>query len=308
MEDGTLLAYGSGVPPHWCRTAPAAEAWALRTALMHCPFIPALRTDCLGLLSAAEAGTLHTTAASRPLARVWKAIAMVVDGETDQLVRGHRLVWVPAHQTTAAIGTRTFSNNTEMTTLDWRANRLADGLAKLAAASNRAPKQLIRLLKSATHACRHAAALLGVVTFTANRCPVTVRREDGTTSTVLKRDARQPPAHSRSRKARALRSQHVLPPQKELGEVATCSLTSCCRARAGKRRAEAFHALSSRRCKAARIGRLRHEARESAATARAVQMIGDGASAPVEVQSAQQRLQRVLASVRAREAVLGVLH
>ena len=51
-----LLAYGYGCPPQWCRTAAAAEAWALYTAVATCPLPPQMRTDCQALLTTIQNG------------------------------------------------------------------------------------------------------------------------------------------------------------------------------------------------------------------------------------------------------------
>jgi hypothetical protein len=55
--DGVLLAFGSGRPPARCKTAAAAEAWALFIVLDENAFMPHVRTDCQSLLSAAMAGS-----------------------------------------------------------------------------------------------------------------------------------------------------------------------------------------------------------------------------------------------------------
>ena len=66
--DRSLLAYGLGVPPGWCKTAAAAEAWALHIALLESAFPPKLRTDCLSLLSTAQEGATQATGPAKPLA------------------------------------------------------------------------------------------------------------------------------------------------------------------------------------------------------------------------------------------------
>ena len=67
---GDLVAYGHGVPPHWCTSAAAAEMWALFKVLGMSPVAPKMRTDSRSLLSNAEGGVASATAAYRPLARV----------------------------------------------------------------------------------------------------------------------------------------------------------------------------------------------------------------------------------------------
>ena len=78
--DGSLLGHGRGSPPHWCRTAAAAEAWALQVVVAYCPFPLAMRTDSLSLLRTAESGTITATDGRRHLARVWRLIASSLDG------------------------------------------------------------------------------------------------------------------------------------------------------------------------------------------------------------------------------------
>ena len=73
--------------------------------------------------------------------------------------------------------------------IDWRANRLADALAKLAAAANQPPKAVLRLLVSAAAAVKHFAMLLGRTTHAANHHPVQELNGDGETVTRLKRDS-----------------------------------------------------------------------------------------------------------------------
>ena len=131
--DGSLLGFGNGNPPFWCSTAASAEAWALQIVAGMNAFLPKMITDCQALLATASSGKEAATAGCRQLARVWAAIASFADGDLARLVDEGLLVWMPAHQASTAIGVRRKSNQTLLTSLDWRANRLADALAKLAA-------------------------------------------------------------------------------------------------------------------------------------------------------------------------------
>ena len=187
-----LLAYGNGVPPRWCRSAAAAEAWALFMAVSQCPSPPGMRTDCQALLRTAEAGTARATSASRPLARLWGQISHALDDDITKLVETRKLVWMPAHQTLAAVGNRILSNGKEMSVVDWRANRLVDALAKEAASSRQAPMAITRLLSSGRAAVRHSAALLGRVTHAANNCIMDCTLPDGNVVQRACRDAQQP--------------------------------------------------------------------------------------------------------------------
>ena len=187
--DGQLLGYGVGRPPSWVGTAAAAEAWALAVLLRMCPTTPPLRTDCLALVQTARGGLDAATHHSRPLARIWRQIAHTLDGDIGQLVSSGALVWFPAHLTWRAVGEVKGSNGARMGPVDWRANRLADRLAKAVARDAQWSKHTVRLCESSDAATAHAAALLGVVTRAANAHQRDVPEEGGGTRTVTMRDS-----------------------------------------------------------------------------------------------------------------------
>ncbi len=187
--DGHLLAYGRGQPPHWCRTAAAAEAWALCSVVTQAPFLPAIRTDCMSLITTAASGIARATEPRKLLGRIWVLIGTALDGDLQKLTDGSTLVWVPAHTSPMSIGEAKRSDGARLNHIDWRANRLADGLAKQAAAASQLPLAVLRLLDSARAAVKHAAKLLGRVTFSANNHTVEVTADDGTTTSCTKRDA-----------------------------------------------------------------------------------------------------------------------
>ena len=195
--DRSLSAYGHGVPPSWCKTAAAAEAWALHIALAESAFPPKLRTDCQSLLTTAREGAAQATGPDRPLARIWNLIVASLDGRIESIVEHGNLVWMPAHQPLNAIGRVTLSNGKLLSGMDWRANRLVDALAKTAADTMRAPKAVRCLLESGSVAVKHRAALLAVVTHVANSCKEPVQRPDGTWTATVRRDAQQPAGHTR---------------------------------------------------------------------------------------------------------------
>ena len=159
--DGQLLAYGRGQPLHSCKTAAAAEAWALRSVVAQAPFVPNIRTDCLSLITIAAAGIHKATGPRRLLARLWVLIGMALDGDIKQLGNKTTSVWVPAHTSPSSIGE---AKRSALTHIDWRANRLTDGLAKQAAAMVQPPPAVLRLLASASAAIKHVAKSLARVT------------------------------------------------------------------------------------------------------------------------------------------------
>ena len=200
-KEGHLLAYGMGWPPTWCSTAAAAEAWALQVALTQCPFPPQLRTDCMALLTTARYGTTKATHHSKPLARVWRLIADTIDLDISALLLGNKLAWVPAHQTLKAVGEVKLSNGCRLSIVDWRANRLVDKLAKVAAEELQRPRSTLQLLASAEAASAHAACLLGIVTFAANNCIEETCNADGTIARKVLRDSADRPRAKRARSA-----------------------------------------------------------------------------------------------------------
>ena len=191
--DGQLLGYGVGQPPAWIGTAAAAEAWALSVLLRICPSPPPLRTDCLALVHTARGGLEAAVHHSKPLARTWGIIGQALDGDIRQLADQETLVWFPAHLSWRAVGEVRGSNGARMTPTDWRANRLADRLAKAVAREAQASKQTVELFRSSDAAATHAAALLGVVTRASNAHETQVTTEDGGTRVELRRDSTPKP-------------------------------------------------------------------------------------------------------------------
>ena len=101
-KEGDLVAYGAGIPPDFVTDSGMAELWAVYTAVAMTPGQHDVVTDCLGILETARRGTAAATTAGSPNARLWKMMAARLDGDISRLA--DHLVWMPAHQTTAAIG------------------------------------------------------------------------------------------------------------------------------------------------------------------------------------------------------------
>jgi len=207
-KDGTLVAYAHATPPPWARTAAAAEAWALSLVVELCPFIPSVLTDCKAVVDAAWAGVYAATAASRPTARIWRRISHCVNGDFGQLRR--RIVWMPAHTACEAVGARRKSDGTAVQVTEWRANQLADALAKLGAGSSEYRAKVGQLIADARTALQCSAARLGEVTRAANNHREQVACADGSLKWVTRRDsAAKPPAAS----AATLRPAQPEPPR-----------------------------------------------------------------------------------------------
>ncbi len=277
-KEGEVLGIALGRPPSWVSTAAAAEAWALKLVLELLPFPPSMRTDCLGLLKAAEQGTQWATAANRMLARIWVDIARATDGNITALTDNELLVWQPAHLSLQAVGERMLSNGRRMTIIDWRANRLVDALAKLAASEGKLPKTLLRVLQDAGIAVVQSAKLLGRVTFAANNFPGTVQNEDGTTSAVTLRDAQEAPSDRKRKKG---------------GDDLAGSKPSCKEPTSGSPlNVKPWTApdSSSRPRKRLRSSKTAQDAADSANLKRRLEDVGSRLAAPVQVATGAQRL------------------
>ncbi len=96
---------------------------------------------------------------------------------------------MPAHQGVEAIGEKKLSDGSRLSPVDWRANRLADALAKMAAADYAMPLAIQKVLDSACVAVRHAASLLACVTHVANNHKELVHDDGGNTHWVTRRDS-----------------------------------------------------------------------------------------------------------------------
>jgi hypothetical protein len=193
---GDLVAWALGVPPQWASSVADAEAWAVVTILGFAPAVPKIVTDCMSILQVARAGQKKANSAAMPLARVWSHASHALDGNLSALADG-QLVWMPAHKSAKSFRNYTRSDKRTVSSLDWRANRLADILAKAAAEHGAVPKATARFLQDAEALVRYKAAMLGCVTFAANNHTETTLDADGKTLVILKRDATQPHARNR---------------------------------------------------------------------------------------------------------------
>ena len=186
-REGSLVAYATATPPPWVRTAGAAEAWALFLTLQHGPCIPDILTDCLALLHAAKAGPAAARKGRNTDARIWGLISEVTGGSYKQLAS--RLVWMPAHTRAAEAERRAKSNGRALTTAEWRANQLADVLAKKGAVETELRSTADKLIKDASNALLQSAARLGTVTRAANCHEIEFTNPDGTKGRLTKRDS-----------------------------------------------------------------------------------------------------------------------
>jgi hypothetical protein len=109
------------------------------------------------------------------------------------------MTWMPAH-TKAAEMQRVKSNGTPVSTAEWRANQLADILAKKGARSSNLRDSSDKMIRRATCAMRQSAATLGIVTLAANNHVTQRLRGDGSTYSHIARDSSQMPKVERAKK------------------------------------------------------------------------------------------------------------
>ena len=81
------------------------------------------------------------------------------------------------------------SDGRAVTPVDWRANRLADAIAKRRAYAEAAPRADVARVEEACRAAATVAAVLGVVTMAANRYPDSRTTTSGAVVQVFRRDA-----------------------------------------------------------------------------------------------------------------------
>ena len=253
--DGSLIAYGLGNPPSWITDAAGAEAWGFFYVVNANLICPRIVTDCFNILVMLSQGAAQASAANRPLARVSNLIFNALDEQESNMLANTSVVWMPAHCTTAAIGNRLKSNGSYVTALDWRANRLVDRLAKLAAQEHCVPDAGVRLAVSAACAAEYYAASVGTINYAANNHSASVVGEDGRLRQVTLRDSVSAQFCRKTRKrdaSNATSLDHPLPP--DVVQPATCSVSAGVLSSrvpshsalllASKRKAAADHALA----------------------------------------------------------------
>ena len=194
-REDQLVGFANATPPRWCDSSAAAETWALHLTLKELVHVPPIFTDCLGLVRTADKGFQAATSPRMANARIWKLIESTLDGHMRPLREA--LVWIPAHTSVDQCCLRQRSDLRSMTPIDWRANQLADILAKAAAPEDVDRKQARTFIETAQEALVHCAATLGAVTYAANNSPEVVQLAGGTTSTVMRRDSSSLPQHAK---------------------------------------------------------------------------------------------------------------
>ena len=143
---------------------------------------------------------LRAVGPKRALARAWNMIIAVLDGD---FASARSLVtWMPAHCPASSIGHARDSRGRPIDSTMWRVNRLADVLAKIAAAEHRLPARAMKQVTHASDLFFHHAARLGKVTHDANHFQVCTADEQGRQITRTVRDSTATRPQHRGRKRR----------------------------------------------------------------------------------------------------------
>ena len=174
-SDLNFVAAGYILVPSRVTTAPMAEAHFVAFALEYMVEPPVVVTDCQSLLTAASTRPLAVLCGAKSvLARLWSRISWACDGKLMEWANSGRFLWIPAHQSASGIHNLRKSDGSPVLYPEWRANRLADALAKFGARSLIVDADLAsggKALKLTMNAFTSAAAALGVVTHLSNNAP-----------------------------------------------------------------------------------------------------------------------------------------
>jgi hypothetical protein len=272
--DGALVGIVEARLPSRVGTASEAEARAFLLALMICPFTPIVITDCLSLLTTAQGGLARATASRCTMAGVWTLIGTALDDDLAASVEHGKLLWMPSHLAHASAAAVRKSDGSPVSTLDWRANRLADAVAKSAAGAPASTLNAVRCLKSAGEALLQEAAVLGAVTRAANSHRTQVVTASGEVATVVRRDSITPSVAPR-RDRGGVRRDTVIRPTTPSGVAAGIACVGTCKRKA---RAECASADVVARAKRRRLDALAVVIARARDERVAMRMLGEAAA------------------------------
>ena len=125
----------------------------------------AIRVDCSSVQQGSQKGLAWAAAPDRCLARVWAPLNAALDDDPE------RVVWMPAHCSQAAVGSKRLGNGELLTALDVTGNALVDGLAKEAARADRRPRQHREAVRELGEIVTAVATWIGQATQLANHLP-----------------------------------------------------------------------------------------------------------------------------------------
>ena len=299
-SSGTLLGYGNGVPPRWVHDAAGAELWALYVVARMNPMLPKVVTDCVGLLQGLQGEPSIATGPKKKLARTWNMIKCALDGDFQVALR--QVTWMPSHIAAHAIGSARDSRGEEVTPLMWRANRLADILAKAAASPTRLPTWATKKVHNAAKLVQNYAARLGVATHEANNHKVTMMVDGGATEQRTMRDSTAARPSWRQRPQRGAKRKHnevVLAPDVDAAPAAVAVSIRCKRRKTG---AGSTNERARRRAAACRHQERREALARESQLARWLSDFAPADASPAMHPSAADRRDALKARICAKEA------
>ena len=163
VKDSVVVAIARGRAPHHITNIQSAEIWALAIAT---ELASAARsyTDCEAVAAVAKRGYRYATSSKQLYARAWKEVF----DHTERRVPD--VVWMPAHKGKEAVGKLLIGDGSLLTEEQRFCNELADKHAKIAAATDRVPRDIRRnidrvqgqaaavadWIARATHAANHS--------------------------------------------------------------------------------------------------------------------------------------------------------
>ena len=171
--DGGLIASAHGLPPSWCDTITATEAWALHQALGVISYSSSFYTDCRPCVTLLQTPRHEATAADRPLARVFN----LLHDHLDSGLSSNQVRWMPAHCSRTMVGVAKKSDGTVLTQIDLELNSLADWLAKSAVGFHRVPVETRDRVMLQERVALDLAKWVGIVTFSANHFEGSIKRD-----------------------------------------------------------------------------------------------------------------------------------
>ena len=187
----------------------------------------------------------------------------------------------------SGIGKEVDPDGTCLSATDWRANRLADVLAKEAAKALAADSQAVQLLEAAEEAAKHAFAMLGTVTWYANNHKA-VKTVNGVEVGYTKRDSCSAPIHTKERRRSGARAGEEAVRGQHSDELPSSMVALA--AKSTKLPRETRHEACSLKAAATALHRRSTKQNEEAALKSVVAGIASKLHAPPEAASGASRL------------------
>ena len=213
-----------------------------------------MRVDCLSVQQGAQKDFAWANAPGRMLARVWRPLCAALDDNP------HRVVWMPAHCTQKAVGTKVLSNGELLTASDLNGNALVDKLAKEAAGADRLPRERRDAVRKLGADLAAVATWIGQATYLANHFPDPRQSSTGTGKQQFLRDST---GSARKRRNSALdqegqreaETRRKPKPRQAPGALAGCERWDALRARIQARQQESNDPPQSSGCLISPLGK-----------------------------------------------------